>query len=421
VRNFLALILTTLTLAACGGGGGNSSTTTTTGGGGGTTTGTIAAAGAPNAEPLTIDAGPAGLTVPDINTAFVSITLCTPGTTTCQTIDHVEIDTGSIGLRLISSAVTVALTAQTDGSGNPLGECLEFADNTAVWGSLAQADMKLPVSGEAAAGVTVQLIGDASVGTTAPAACSGTLENTVNSFGANGILGVGPLTADCNPGGDCMPNTGTAAQYFSCPTTGCVAITASATQQLPNPVSMFATDNNGVIVELPAIGADGAADPSGAVIVFGIGTESNNALGSATQLLADPESLLISSTLNGTTYATTYLDSGSNANFLNDSRLASDACPSPNQTFLCPSSTVSENATLQGTSGTTFAADFTVGNADNLFSANPNFTAYNDIAAKAGDTTTLDLGLPFFYGNNIYTAIENPNTGANPYYAIIAN
>jgi hypothetical protein len=418
VRNLLALTLLSIALTACGGGGGGNTTTTGGGGGTGTGTATIAAAGAPNAEPLTIDGGPAGLTIPDINTAFVTITVCQHGSTTnCQNIDHVEIDTGSIGLRLISSVVTVALTAQTDGSGNPLGECLEFADNTAVWGSLAEADIKLPVSGEAASGVTVQLIGDASVGTTPPAACAGTQENTVDSFGANGILGVGPLQTDCDPTGGCAP--GASAGYFTCPTTGCTAITATVAQQLPNPVSLFATDNNGVIVELPAVGSSGAADPSAGVIVFGIGTESNNALGSATQLLADPDTLLITGTMGGVTYTTTYLDSGSNANFVNG--LSSDVCPSPNQAFLCPSSTVSESAVLQGTTSTTFTADFDIANADDLFSANPTFTAYDNVGANAADGTTLDLGLPFFYGNNIYTAIENPNTGASPYFAIIAN
>ena len=52
---------------------------------------------------------------------------------------------------------------------------------------------------------------------------------------------------------------------------------------------MFATDNNGVIIELPSISASGASNPSGGLLVFGIGTQSNNGLASATQVAAGGE------------------------------------------------------------------------------------------------------------------------------------
>jgi hypothetical protein len=172
----------------------------------------IATAGPPNVETLAVDAGPAGLSPPAVNTAFVSVTVCVPGTSTCQTIDHVEVDTGSIGLRLISSAVTVSLPALLDGASRPLAECLQFADGTS-WGSVATADVTLPVSGESAKGVNVQLIGAASAGSP-PAACTGMPENTVSTFGANGILGVGPFNNDCNSTGNCTPGTQSANYYY---------------------------------------------------------------------------------------------------------------------------------------------------------------------------------------------------------------
>ena len=173
---------------------------------------TIAEPGPPNAEPLTVDAGPAGLSPPSVNTAFISVTVCVPGTSTCQTIDHVEVDTGSIGLRLIASVVTVSLPALMDSSNNPLAECLQFADGTS-WGSLATADISLPTSGESAKGVNVQLIGAASAGSP-PAACTGTPENTVDTFGANGIIGVGPFVDDCDPAADCSPGPQSANYYY---------------------------------------------------------------------------------------------------------------------------------------------------------------------------------------------------------------
>ena len=150
-----------------------------------------------------MDGGPAGLSPPAVDTGYVSVTVCVPGTSTCQTIDHVEVDTGSIGLRLISSVVTVSLPALLDSASRPLAECLQFADGTS-WGSVVTADVTMPVSGESAKGVNVQLIGAAAAGSP-PAACTGTPENTVSTFGANGILGVGPFNNDCDSTGDCAP------------------------------------------------------------------------------------------------------------------------------------------------------------------------------------------------------------------------
>jgi hypothetical protein len=36
------------------------------------------------------------------------------------------LDTGSYGLRILASALTLSLPAQTDASGNPIGECAPF-------------------------------------------------------------------------------------------------------------------------------------------------------------------------------------------------------------------------------------------------------------------------------------------------------
>jgi uncharacterized protein DUF3443 len=174
---------------------------------------TIATAGPPNVEPLVVDSGPSGLNPAAVNTPFVSVTVCVPNTSDCQTIDHVEVDTGSVGLRLIASVVTLALPAEKDASNNPLAECLQFADGTS-WGSVVTADITMPTSSKSAKGVNVQLIGASAAGSP-PTACTGTAENTVNSFGANGIIGVGPFSNDCNISGDCAPG-GQSANYYYC-------------------------------------------------------------------------------------------------------------------------------------------------------------------------------------------------------------
>jgi hypothetical protein len=193
-------------------------------------------------------------------------------------------------------------------------------------------------------------------------------------------------------------------------------VNASLTQQVQNPVTQFATDNNGVIIELPAVASAGATTVPGS-LVFGIGTRTNNALGTATVLPADPNTGFITGTYKGTAYIDGYLDSGSNGNFVNDSSLTT--CASPDAGFYCPASTVSETATLKGTSATTLAANFSVGNASMMFSANPSYTAFSNLGGPISDAMGFDLGLSFFYGHNVYTAIEGTSISGNmgPFFA----
>jgi len=70
-----------------------------------------------NVQAIVVNAGPANTY---FNGAFTSVTVCAPSTSTCQTIDGVLVDTGSSGLRVLSSALTVTLPQQTDGSGGSI-------------------------------------------------------------------------------------------------------------------------------------------------------------------------------------------------------------------------------------------------------------------------------------------------------------
>ncbi len=102
-----------------------------------------------NFQPIVVNAGPANNY---FNGAFTTVTICVPGQTTCQTIDGVLVDTGSSGLRLLASTVTLALPQQTDGTGSPIAECAQFLDGF-TWGPVETADVRL---GGAAASVTVR-------------------------------------------------------------------------------------------------------------------------------------------------------------------------------------------------------------------------------------------------------------------------
>ena len=69
-----------------------------------------------NVQAIAVNAGPAGNYA---NGAFTSVTVGTPGTTTCQTVDGILVDTGSSGLRILSSALTgVTLPQQTAADSN---------------------------------------------------------------------------------------------------------------------------------------------------------------------------------------------------------------------------------------------------------------------------------------------------------------
>ena len=55
----------------------------------------------PNMVAVVVDSGPAGANY--TNGIFATVTLCEPGTSNCQTIDHLLVDTGSVGVRVLES------------------------------------------------------------------------------------------------------------------------------------------------------------------------------------------------------------------------------------------------------------------------------------------------------------------------------
>ncbi len=425
----VGLVLAALALAGCGGGGGSSSLVTSSGGGsggGGSSGGgqTIASPG-PNVVAMTVDQGPNGNAV-DI--PYISVTLCVPGTTQCQTFDHIEVDTGSYGLRIVANATdtsgnpfSLALPQETI-NGQTVAECTQFVDGYS-WGPLATAD--IDVSGESAQGVPVQVIGGNS-SLTVPSACSGTgtQENTVSTFGANGILGVGVFPQDC--GSYCV-STVSNGYYYACTSGGtCQATTLPLAEQVTDPVIDFPTDNNGVVIELPPLGLSGTAATASGALVFGIGTEGNNALGAQSVLTANSYGD-VNSEYNGQSLPYSFFDTGSNAYYFVDSSIP-DSCVAQGNWF-CPSSTLQLTAINTGQNGVQSTVAFSIANAGTLFTQYPNNAAFTEIGANAGNQSSFcpnqatncsfDFGLPFFFGRNVYVAFYGALTsgGTGPYFA----
>jgi hypothetical protein len=389
-----------------------------TNGGGGTVSGS-------NAIAIQVNLGPNSPSSDYVNGAFTSVTVCTPGTSTCETVDNVLVDTGSYGLRLIGSTFNSSLLpTQSNGSGQT-GECTLFADNSYTWGTVAIADIEL--GGEVAHSVPVNLINSTFP---VPSGCSAgaggtsgapTNDNSVLLLGAKGILGVGPFQPDC--GSSCAASATSDANsnpsYWSCTSSICVAAAEPVASQVQNPVALFATDNNGVIMELPAISGNGASTVNGS-LVFGIGTESNNQIGSSLIVYANSSTADFTTSFNGTALSQSFIDSGSNGLYFNDSSLPQCGSSSAAPGFYCPSSTQNFNATMIGTNNGQVDVAFSIVNAVNLLSSS-NDAAYNDIGGVTGSliNDSFDWGLPFFYGLNVYFAIDGKSTpsGDGPYYA----
>ncbi len=420
-----------------------------------------------NVAPLIVDAGPtsvANSSLPSINVAFATVTVCAPNSpTTCASIDHVMVDTGSSGLRILASVLsasnpTILAALQNVNSSTPIAECAQFLDNSYLWGTVRAANVEMGGpnnNSEVASQVPIQVIGDTSI-PSAPSSCSqiengttttsGTDDDTVAALGANGIIGVGTVQYDCdvpglplNPGSGSGPTFGIGsanpcasssapppATYYTC-SSSCSSALVPASEQVRNPVSMFA-DNNGVIIELPAVPTGGQATATGS-LVFGIGTQSNNGLNSSAVVLpldtnyADAAWTGFTTVFNNVSYPSStdstgsILDSGSNGIFFPDSAIPT--CDDGIGTgWYCPASTESFTATNEA-AGNSIGTQFNVSNADTLF-GNTSYYAFSDLAAPL-DNGFFDWGLPFFYGRNVYTTIwgVTPPNGvpAGPFWA----
>jgi len=377
-----------------------------------------------NVVPISVNGGPLTTANPPsiyANGAFVSVQICAPSGA-CQTIPDVLVDTGSVGLRLLGSQVTVPLVPLNDGSGNTLYNCVQFLDNSFLWGAVAPATIVL--GGETTIPTSVQVIANPSF--TIPGGCTGTNEDTQQLLGANGILGVGPEPFDCGLG--CDPSVGGTppAVYYlcssggSCNTTfvscGTLCQDTLANQQVTNPVFNFPVDNNGVIVELPALQPAGSSAEATVIgqLVFGIGTESNNALPSTATVLNLDQTDSFTTNFASQSLTGSFIDSGSNGLFFPDPALAGSICPGTDSSWYCPTSTlVGLSATNVGATGSpSNTVTFSVDNFETVTAANPTDAAFSNLAGP--NTGGFDWGLPFFYGRTVFTGIDGTTVGTTP-------
>jgi len=148
-------------------------------------------------------------------------------------------------------------------------------------------------------------------------------------------------------------------------------------------------------------------------LVFGIGTRSNNDL-KGESVFPINSNAEFTTTFQGQSYPA-FIDSGSNGLFFLDSKTSSiPLCPDTSS-FYCPTQPASLTATTSS-NGATDTVNFTVNNADTLFSSRSAFVFPGLAGPNAGK---FDWGLPFFFGRNVFTAIEARSTpaGSGPFWA----
>lgn len=341
-----------------------------------------------------------------VNQPCVSVRLCEPGTDNCQTINNILLDTGSFGLRVFSSLVSVSLPQRMI-NGSSLAQCTSYADGTSNWGPVKTADVVL--GSLRAPGVAIQLIDAGFPGL--PTDCTRPDASPAAAH-YNGILGVGLFTEDCGLG--CATNANNRI-YFSCTSTTCNPTAVPLAQQVSNPVSSLPTHNNGIVIQMPSLPSAGSTSAFG-YLILGIGTETNNAPQKTNFFQADGNGHF-QTVFNGTTYNSAFIDSGSNGYFFPaQANLPLCDAKSAASGFYCPSQSLTFSAVQAGISGSPrVQVDFEIANAFAAITGN-NFMFSNLGGNFPG---TFNWGMPFYFGKTVFHGIEGKASplGTGPYWA----
>jgi hypothetical protein len=141
--------------------------------------------------------------------------------------------------------------------------------------------------------------------------------------------------------------------------------------------------------------------------VFGIDTQANNRLGSATVFTVDPDTGIFQTTYKGQTFPESFIDSGSNGLFFADPSLP--VCNG----FYCPPEPLTLSAMNTSTTGVSATVNFTIE------SLPVGGAAAAHLAADFGLSRSFDWGLPFFFGRTVFVATVGASTsqGAGPFFA----
>ncbi|WP_153099871.1 DUF3443 family protein [Paraburkholderia hayleyella] len=383
-----------------GGGGTTGGDSGTTGGGGGTTGGDSGAKVGSNTIPILVKEFSA--TSNNVNQPFVTVTICPPGSkdpAQCATIDRMVLDTGSIGVRVLNSAIPANLRAQftalnASGTSSPLTECSTFGSGY-IWGPIALADVLM--GDKKAPAIPIQIGGDPNFPSLDVCAQRGGKNmGTPEALDANGLVGIGFSKVDTSVG------------YYSCPTaTSCTPASVGPGTQVTHPVMAFDSDNNGTIIRLPDVPAEGAPTVTGELI-FGIGTRTNNQMPASVSIV--PVNTFGWTTVTyGGIARNGMFDSGTNSMMFYDGSIPISAT-----NWYIPPKTLSLTALVTLNDGSQKSIPFSITSLDQVWTAKNH--AYNNIGTRGSQHM---WGLPFFFGRSVYSAVQGATVGtqAGPFTA----
>lgn len=347
------------------------------------------------------------------NEPCVAVKFCQPGTSTCTTISHVLLDTGSYGFRVFSSALGGLNLSQ---SVSGLAEVVHYADGSCDWGPVKVADIYL--GGQKASNVPIQVV-DASYKTIPASSGCTSPESDPQGSGFNAILGVGLFSNDCP---NCV-SSAPSGHYYNCASGTCTPTSVSAANQVTNPITYLnSTYNNGILISLSAISSSfGSSSVTGGA-TLGVdtiagypspGSPDGTNTASATNMRAFPadSSLYFNTTYKGHIYSSAFIDTGSNFwNFPDNSiTQCSDG-------FYCPAST--QNLTAIPGGGT--SVSFSIGNASSVMNGN---TAFNNVGVYFDPSfDSFDWGIPFYFGRNVFHIVKgksSTNLGSGPAWGFV--
>ncbi len=343
----------------------------------------------------------------DINRALISVTVCVPGTSVCETVDNVMVDTGSVGLRLQRSALKhpELFPATAGPDAHALAECYRFV-SSAAWGVVTRVDLRLAAM--QASSVPIQIVDEASASYAdhpRPDSCLNGGKPT-----SNGTLGIAAVSLnDCKD--PCFISLRTP-RYYECTVDGCTPIAkpVPATFRVVHPIAALPSDNNGYVLDVQPVPASGAIATPG-TLTLGIGTRSNNALDVTNVVDLAPDGTF-TTVWNGQSYSASYFDTGTEEYYFATSPAEARECGS----HWCATPEAEFSATLKGQT-TDATAKFRVGDSASLVRSGNG--AFRNVAMVANqDSRAFVWGMPFFVGRKVFVRMTDGSSGSgNAYYA----
>ncbi|MDQ5922225.1 MAG: hypothetical protein QG673_2284 [Pseudomonadota bacterium] len=327
-----------------------------------------------------------------------------------QVIDHVLLDTGSSGFKVLKSQLNSSLTFSSILQGNnpesPISSCVTYGSGY-MFGSNNLAGLQ--IGGQRADNVPIQIINDGSQ-SSVPDNCSsnGRFANLLQTSGARGILGVNPMTFESN---STLQNL-----IYVQTSSGFVNIVESSVQTLNvNPLSLLMQNNNGLIISYPKVSKNSTISIYG-TMVMGLNTTSNNVIPSTIQSVrGNPNTNLGYFDVNENGWPVSGIfDSGTDTLALGGYNI-----PVCNDSSFCPSSPVTFS---------TIVSNYDGGESSYIMQTVSSVQGLGGYAVLPYWGTRLlpssglaVYGLPFFYGRNVYLGFYDSGTSTTPTWGYAAN